>query len=122
MNSLSFPKMFKGNSTEVLKEKDATKVCIHLLLSSEVGELFGDPDFGVKLRKYTFEQNNYILKDIIIDEIYTKITTFCPQIYIERKNIVITQKGNKLICSITCRHKLDFTLSTYDLVLLEEEN
>lgn len=122
MNSLAFPKMFQGNSTLILKDKDATKTCVHLLVSSESGDMFGDPDFGIKLRKYTFDQNNYILKDIIIDEIYSKLTIFCPQIFLERKNITLTSEGSKLYCTVTCRSKLDFTINTFNLVLLDEEN
>ena len=32
--------------------------------------MFGDPDFGIRLKRYTFNQNNYILRDVLIDEIY----------------------------------------------------
>lgn len=121
MNCLAFPKMFKGNQTLINSDYAATSECIHLLLSSEVGTLFGDPDFGLKLKKYTFHQNNYILRDILIDEIYTQISTFCPQVYLERKNIQITQEGSKLYATIQCKNQSDFTTNTYNLVLLDDE-
>ena len=60
MNSICWPKIFHGNSTTVLQGFEASKRCVHLLLSSETGELFGDPDFGIKLKRYVFDQNNYI--------------------------------------------------------------
>ena len=64
MNCISFPKLFKGNQTLIKKDIDATSECMHLLLSSEVNEMFGNPDFGIRLKKFTFDQNNYILRDI----------------------------------------------------------
>jgi len=122
MNCLAWPKIFKGNATTILTDKEASKKCLHLLLLSEAREFFGDPDFGIKLKKYTFDQNNYILKDILIDELYTKIRTFCPQIYLERKNVVINQDGNKIVATINCINRYDFTVNSYDLVLFEQED
>lgn len=122
MNSVQFPKLFNRNSTVILKEDDATLNCLHLLVSSECGELFGDPDFGIRIKKYTFDQNNYILRDVLIDEIYTQIKTFCPQVYIDRNNITINQKGQKLTATIKVRNKLDYQLNTYNLDLFEEED
>ena len=84
MNSIGFPKIFKGNSTDIKTGLDATKECLLLLLSTEVGEMLGDPEFGIRLKKYTFNQNNYVLRDIIIDELFEQINTFCPQIKISR--------------------------------------
>ena len=120
MNSIGFPKMFNANSTIVKTGEDATKTCLHLLLSSEQG-LFGDPDFGVRLKRYTFEQNNYILRDIIIDELFTKIVMFCPQLYLERKDIKITQQGSKLYVHIKALNREDYATNTYDLELLNYE-
>ena len=121
MNSLGFPKMFNGNSTLVKQGQEATKTCVHLLLSSEQGQLFGDPDFGIMLKKYTFEQNSYVLKDILIDEIYNKITIFCPQIYVDRKDISIEQKGSRLYVNIKALNREDFTTNMYNLELLNYE-
>jgi len=120
MNSIGFPKMFNANSTIVKTGIEATKTCLHLLLSSEQG-LFGDPEFGVKLKRYTFDQNNYILRDIIIDELYSKITIFCPQLFLERKDIKITQDGSRLYVNIKAINREDFTTNTYDLELLNYE-
>ena len=85
--------MFSGGSTIVKKDNEATLICLHLLLCSEANTYEYDPDFGIKIRRYYFEQNNYILKNILIDEIYTKISTFCPQLYLERGNIKITHEN-----------------------------
>lgn len=122
MNTVGFPKMFKANSTIIKTNYEATRQCVKLLLASEKGEMFGDPEFGVKLKKFTFNQNNYILIDTLIDEIYEQITIFCPQVTITRNDITITQEGDKLYAHIKGINNVDFTTSTFDLVLLEGED
>ena len=133
MNCINFPKMFSGNSTIIdtyesyepgndLK-KDPTQLCIELLLKSEKSSMFGDPGFGVKLKYYTFNQNNYILAEILADEIYTQISTFCPQVFLERKDVKITlQENNKIHIKIYYINQLDFTPNTFNLVLKMEDN
>ena len=121
MNCIAFPDMFTANTTNKYYEGDATKICLYLLLNSESGEMFGDPDFGVKLRKYFFNQNNYILKDVIIDEIYSKISIFCPQITLNRKNITLVRIKEKLIVNITYQNNKDFTPDSYNIVLFKGE-
>ena len=126
MNCVRFPKMFNGNSTAIINDDDnlATMECINLLLHSEAGSLFGDPDFGIRLKRYTYNQNNYVLQDILIDEIYTAISTFCPQIYIERKNITLQSDGITIYANIKCKNRQTFETNTFNLVLyqIEETN
>ena len=124
MNSINFPKIFNGNSTIINYEDNSNKSVLewlHLLLSSESGTLLCDPDFGLRLRRYTFDQNNYILRDIIIDEIYTQIMTFCPAVYLERKNISIKHEDNILYATIVCKNKKTFETNMFDLILYEDE-
>ena len=121
MNCISFPNMFLINNTKVLTAEEATKKCLYLLLNSESGEMFGDPEFGVKLRKYFFDQNNHILRDILIDELYVKISIFCPQIIISRKDIKLEQVNKKIIGRIQYRYNINFVPDTYDIVLFEGE-
>lgn len=121
MNTISFPKIFNGNSTSVKYGDEATKQSIRLLVSSECGEFFGDPDFGIHLKRYFFEQNNIILRDILIDEIYTKIVDYCPQIYIERRNIKIFIDGSKLVANITYKNQETFITNMFSLVLFKIE-
>lgn len=119
--SIKFPDMFNSNSTKVVKGLEATKQNTLLLLHSEATELFGDPYFGVRIKRYLFDQNNYILKDILIDEIYTKIAVFLPQIKLNRKDIKIIQDRAKLYCNFKATNMIDFTTNTYSLVLYDGE-
>ena len=68
-----------------------------------------------------FEQNNLVLKDIVIDAIYTAILQFMPQVMIERKNITITQDAYHIYINIKAKNILDYQLDTYELVLNGEE-
>ena len=61
MRSIRFPNMFNTNNTNTISDFDATKQNLILLLHCEKGELFGDPYYGIRLKRYLFDQNNYIL-------------------------------------------------------------
>lgn len=123
MNSIGFPNMFNSSATLVVKDKDASMQDLKLLLASEKGELFGDPFFGIRLKKYMFDQNNYILRDVLVDEIFTQLRVFAPQLTVNRNDIKIIQKDNKLIATIKGINNLDFTTDMYQLELFKgEEN
>lgn len=88
---------------------------------SERGELIGDPYFGLMLRHFMFDQNNYILRDQIIDMIYTQLAIFIPQIHVERKDITVFQDREKakLYCEFSGINQIDYQLNTYQLVLFD---
>lgn len=123
MKSIAFPNIFSNNATKIVRDDKATLQNLKLLLSSEKGEFTGDPYYGVRLKRYLFDLNNIILKDVLIDEIYTQIKVFMPQINVERKDIKITVqpegKKTKLKVDIRARNKLDYSINTYNLVLYE---
>lgn len=122
MNSIQFPNMFSKMSTYTISDHEATLQNLKSLLLSEKGELTGDPYFGVKLKKYFYDQNNYVLKEILIDELYTQIATFMPQIHIRRQDITIEQDNTTLYANIKATNQLDFTTDMYSIVLLDEED
>ena len=119
--------MFNPNSTRVWKSDehlDATKQNTILVLKTDRGELFGDPYFGLMLKKYLFDQNNYILRDAIIDMIYTQLAIFIPQIRVNRNDIEIVQdrEKGKLYCNFSGISQIDYTYNTYNLVLFDERD
>lgn len=121
MRSIKFPKMFNSTSTNVTKTGlEATKQNTLLLLKSEKGELFGDPYFGIRLKKYIFNQNSYVIKDVLIDEIYTQLALFLPQLSVNRNDIEITQDRAKIYCSFKAINQIDYTTDMYSLVLYNE--
>ena len=124
MRSYKFPKMFNSNNSRIWREDEynkATKQNVLLLLQSERGELVCDPYFGILLKHYMFNLNSYILKDMLIDTIYTQIAIFLPQVKISRNNIdIITdkQKG-RLYCSFSGINQIDYTHNTFNLLLFD---
>lgn len=120
MNSISFPNMFRPTST-IIKDDghEATFQNILLVLGAEKGDFTCDPYFGIRLRRYFYDQNNYILKDVIIDEILTQLRVFIPQLIITRKDITITIDKAKMHCTIKATNRLDFTVDTFNLVLFD---
>ena len=127
MRSIKFPKMFNSNNTNVWKSTeylDATKQNTILVLRTTRGELFGDPYFGLLLKRYMYDQNSYILKDAIIDMIYTQLALFIPQVRVQRKDIDIVQdrEKGKLYCQFSGINQIDYTNNTFNLVLLDNMN
>jgi phage baseplate assembly protein W len=127
MRSFKFPKMFKTNTSEIWLASEygkATRQNALLLLQSERGELICDPYFGILLKHYLFNQNNYILKDVLIDTIYTQIAIFLPQIKISRNDINITTDHlrGRLYCTFSGTSQIDYTHNTYNLLLFENSD
>lgn len=121
MKSIKFPNMISHNYVQTISDEAATLQNLKLLLNSEKGEFTFDPFFGIRLKRYMFEQNNLVLRDILIDEIFEQISIFMPQLIIKRKDITIEPDNYKLYISIKARNQKDFQLNTYNLVLLDME-
>lgn len=124
MRSLKYPNMFRVNSSEVWEDSEyaqATLQNMGLVMRSFRDELLGDPYFGNSLNKYLFDQNNYILKDAIIDTIYPQLISFIPQLKIDRKDVEIIQdrKKGQLICKFTGVSQIDYQVYTYNTVLID---
>lgn len=125
MRSFKFPKMFQSNSSRIWREdeyNEATKQNVLVLLQSERGEMECDPYFGILLKHYMFNQNSYILKDMLIDTIYTQLAIFLPQVKVSRNDIDIITDGKKgrLYCSFSGVNQIDYTHNTFNLLLFDE--
>jgi len=122
MYSIQFPKMLSSARTILVKDHDATLTNLELLLLSSKDTLFGDPYFGTNIIRLLHSPNDVVLKDIIIDDIYTNILTFMPQVKLERSNIRIEITDTQVVAKITCTNLLDFTTNMYEINLLQEED
>lgn len=121
VRSIAFPKMINHNRVQTVEDHDATLQNIKLVLGSEKGEFKFDPYFGIRLKRYMFEQNNFVLQDLLLDEIYEQLVTFVPQIIVKRNDIKFQKERAKLYITIKCTNRLDFTPNTYNLVLYENQ-
>ena len=122
IKSIAFPNMFTRTSTNFVTDKEATFQNLKYLILSEKGELFGDPFYGVGLKKYLFDQNDTIIKDLVLDDMYTAIATFMPQLRINRNDLKLrTGDKGKIFVDIRAVNQLDFTTDLYSIVLLETD-
>ena len=64
-----------------------------------------------------FEQNSQILADIVVDEIYSIILTFMPQILVQRKDINVYSDGSHIYANIRAKNMLDYTTNMYSINL-----
>lgn len=121
MNSIQFPIMFNNTTTNVVEDRDATLQNMKLLLLADRGGLFGDPYYGTILKRLIFEQNDVILRDIVVDSIYTAILQFIPQVKVNRQDIVIEQSGSRIMVAIKAKNMLDFQTDIYNIDLTNGE-
>ena len=121
MNAVSFPDMISNNSTNIITDEDATLQNLKSLILSSKNTLFGDPYFGTNLKKLIFDRNNTILRDIVIDDIFTAITMFMPQIKVERRNISVESEGSRLYINIRAQNRLDYTFTDYSINMINIE-
>ena len=121
MESLSFPRMFTSARTTLSNDHNATLSNLKLLLASERNSLLGDPYFGTLLKRIIFSPNDSVLADIVIDEIYTSILTFMPQLKLSRNDISISSDGSSIYATIRATNLIDFQLDTYNINLTSEE-
>ena len=117
MQSIAYPDMFTSSRTLTYTDHDATLSNLILLLKSDKNSLFGDPDFGTNLQKVIFMQNNIVLQDLVIDEIYSCIQIYIPQLYLKRTDIQLYAKDNKLYCKINATNLIDHTNNLYEVPL-----
>ena len=121
MYSIAFPKMVDNTNTLLYENHEATASNLKLLLLSDKYSLFGDPYYGTNLKKLIFNQNNQVLRDLVIDDIYLAIKTFLPQIVVERKNITVTSDNASVYVNIKATNLLDYQTDLYNINLTEGE-
>ena len=121
MNAIRFPDMLSSNKAAIVSDKAATYQNLKLLLLSNKYTLFGDPYFGSNIRRLLFEYNNVILQDLVIDDIYSAINAYMPQIRVLRQNIVVTSDGNSVSVTIRAQNLLDYSFDEYTINLLNVE-
>ena len=117
MYSIGFPEMFSNSRTILVKDREAVISNLKLLLLSDKGSLFGDPYFGTQLKKVIYEQNDTIVNDLVVDEIYTAILMFMPQIKVSRNDIKVYSDGTTITATIKCIYLVDYTTDMYSINL-----
>ena len=119
MISIKFPDMLSINGVNLIYDNsDATLSNLRTLLNCDKKMLLGDPSFGSYAREYLFEQNDSLLRDIIIDGVYSTIVAYMPQLTLTRSNIKVTSDGSKVSANISCINNIDATVNNYNIDLI----
>ena len=121
MISISFPDMLGTYKTNTVQGKEATKSNLSLTLMSFKNTLFGDPYFGTNLNRFIYDQSNSIVRDLVIDDIYTAILAFMPQLLVRRRDISLTLNGNTVNITIQAMNKINQQIDLYSIALTGEE-
>lgn len=119
MISLAFPEMFTNSKTMLYNDREATVSNLKLLLLSDKMSLLGDPYFGTNLKRMIFDNGSVLLRDIIIDDVYTAIITFMPQIQLTRDNIDVEIDDLTVTITIRCINKLNYQTDLYIIKLTD---
>lgn len=112
--------MLNNTTSNIVADKEAIRLNMLCLLSSEKRTLFGDPYFGCELKKYMFEQATSVIADLIIDEVYSSITTFMPQVNVRRKDIKVEVFRNHLFLTVSYSYVYDNTSDLLTIRLTED--
>lgn len=121
MYSIAWPDMVTNTHTKVISDHDATLSNLKLVLLSDKYSLLGDPYYGTSLKKLIYEQNNQVLRDLVVDDIYTAILTFMPQLIIKRRDIIVTSDKQNVYVTIKALNMLDYTTDLYNINLTGSE-
>lgn len=121
MISIKFPDMLSLNKVNLIYDNsEATLSNLRTLLHCDRNIMFGDPAFGSYAREYLFEQNDAMLREIIVDGIYTTIRRYMPQLSLTRSNITVTSDGHKVSANISCINNIDATVNNYNIDLITQ--
>lgn len=121
IRSIKFPDIFSNASTNLVDGHEATAQNLKHTLFAQKSSHFGDPYFGSNIKRRIFEQNDTILRDLIIDDIYTTISTFMPQIRVERKDIEIIQDTATVHANLKVKNLIDFNMEEFSIALFNLE-
>lgn len=121
MYSFGWPDMVNNANSNLIEDHRATVNNTKLLLKSPKTSLFGDPYFGTNLQKIIFSQNDKILQDIVIDDIYSAVAVFIPQLLLRRNDISLKDDRINLYADIQAVNLLDYTNNLYEIRLTDTE-
>ena len=120
MYSIKFPDMLNSAGTNLIEDHEATVSNLRLMLASWKTSLFGDPYFGTNIKRYIHEQNNIVLRDLIIDDINLAIHDFMPQIQTSRDQITVKQEKDQVYVKIGYTNRIDNQPDIYTIILTED--
>lgn len=122
MSNISFPKMFNKNKNNVIINKYDINKSIHesltSLLSTNPGELLGDPQYGCGLKNKLFDIKNYLNTTELRNIITISINKYIPQILVNESDIQIYSNDNNSAYKINIKYKLknNFNSNEFEII------
>lgn len=121
MNTISFPNMFNKNKNDVTTSLsynyESINESIKSLLSTNHGELLGDPLYGCGLKQKLFDikSNSNIaeLKNIIQND----IQKYIPEILVNEIKIYGSENDNKYKITIDYKLKQSYDSETFEMIV-----
>lgn len=138
MYSIAFPDIFNGSKVNLTKDYDAIKVNLKSLLMSNRGGLYGDPHYGVDIKKILWAQaaapleierftggkwnKDPIRIELLKDEIFNAIYSYMPQISIKRDDIDVTVDGTTVQASIEVKADSSIPSDLFNIKIMLDED
>ena len=120
MISIRFPNMLSSQKTNLVTDHNATYQNLRYLLLSDKMSMVGDPYYGTNLKRFLYSQSQ-ILKDILLDDIFTAVAIFMPQVKLSRNDINIYAERQNLYVTMTCTNIVDHVTNLYKICLTSTE-
>lgn len=121
MYSIAFPNIFNGAKFNLVEGREATMSNLRLLLASWKGSFIGDPYYGTNIKRFIYDPNNILLRDLVIDDIYVSIKNFMPQVDITREDIKVRAEKTSVFVTITCINIIDREVNSFDIDLTSND-
>lgn len=91
MKSFNFPRLFNGNSIDIIEGKECVFKNLSLLFQSELYEFRYDPGYGSNVPLLLFRTDTQLTRDLLVDSIFDA-QIFCPNVIFDRSQVVITKQ------------------------------
>ena len=121
MISFGWPDMVSNTKANMVEDHKATYNNLRLMLLSPRTSLFGDPYYGTELQKTIYNPNHLIIHDLVIDDIYSSIQVFIPQLALSRRDVTLKSEGNMLYGEIRATNLIDHVNNLYEIRLTDSE-
>tara|TARA_R110002074_G_scaffold368021_4_gene542387 strand:+ start:8582 stop:8977 length:396 start_codon:yes stop_codon:yes gene_type:complete len=100
----------------ILSKKQQINFELKCLLLTSPGENISDPKYGVGLRQYLFEMNNFITQEDMVSRIREQASRYLPEIELLEVTMATTDQDideNSLIVKII--YRIDEDLEEFDM-------
>ena len=121
--SIKHPNTFliQTGRTQLSKEIESINQSIKLILSTSVGELWGDPEFGSYLYEYLYEYEGDNLTQTIRSEIVRALNRWESRILLDAQGVTVSYDRNTVIVNINYNIKYTNYTSSFRYITTKKE-